>query len=42
VTVNTSNAVRYADFTFAATSFTLVNGMNTFTAIAKDSLGNVR
>ena len=41
VTVNTSNAVRYADFTFAATNFTLANGTNTFTAIAKDSLGNI-
>ncbi len=41
VTVNTTNAVRYADYTFAATNFTLVNGTNTFTAIAKDSLGNV-
>jgi RHS repeat-associated protein len=41
VTVNTSNAVLYADLTFAATNFTLVNGSNTFTAIAKDSLGDL-
>jgi hypothetical protein len=41
VTVNTSNAVLYADHTFASTNFTLVNGTNTFTAIAKDFLGNV-
>jgi RHS repeat-associated protein len=39
VTVNTSNAVLYADITFAATNFTIVNGNNTFTAIAKDSYG---
>jgi RHS repeat-associated protein len=41
VTVNTSNAVQYADFTFAATNFALVDGTNTFTAIAKDILGIV-
>ena len=41
VTVNTSNAVLYADATFAATNFTLVNGTNTFTAVAKDSSGRV-
>jgi RHS repeat-associated protein len=35
----TSNAVLYADATFAATNFTLANGNNTFTAIAKDSYG---
>jgi hypothetical protein len=39
VTVNTSNAVLYADATFAATNFALANGNNTFTAIAKDSYG---
>jgi RHS repeat-associated protein len=39
VTVNTSNAVLYADITFAATNFTIANGNNTFTAIAKDSYG---
>jgi len=39
VTVNTSNAVRYADNTFASTNHSLSNGTNTFTAIAKDSLG---
>ena len=37
VTVNTSNAFLYADATFAATNFTLVDGDNTFTAIAQDS-----
>jgi len=41
VTVNTTNAFRYLDFTFAATNFTLANGANTFTAVAKDSLGNI-
>jgi RHS repeat-associated protein len=41
VTVNTTNALRYADATFAATNFTLVNGTNTFTAIAKDIAGRV-
>ena len=41
VTVNGSNAVRYADNTFAATNFTPVNGNNTYTAIAKDSLGRI-
>lgn len=39
VTVNTTNAFLYADATFAATNFTLANGTNTFTAIAKDSYG---
>jgi RHS repeat-associated protein len=39
VTVNTSNAVVYADGTFAATNFTLVVGTNTFTAIAQDNIG---
>ena len=39
VTVNTSNAVLYADGTFAATNFTVANGNNTFTAIARDSYG---
>jgi RHS repeat-associated protein len=41
VTVNTTNATLYADHTFAATNFTLANGTNIFTAIAKDFLGNV-
>src|SRR5580765_4973146 len=41
VTVNTSNALRYADNTFARTNFALVNGTNTFTAIAQDSLGRL-
>jgi len=39
VTVNTSNAVRYADNTFASTNHTLADGNNTFTAIASDSAG---
>jgi RHS repeat-associated protein len=39
VTVNTSNAVLYADATFAKDHFTIANGNNTFTAIAKDSYG---
>jgi len=34
VTVNTLSAERYADHTFAKDGFTLVNGNNTFTAIA--------
>ena len=41
VTVNTSNAILYADATFAATNMPLVNGTNTFTAIAKDSYGRI-
>jgi RHS repeat-associated protein len=41
VTVNTTNATLYADHTFAATNFTLADGTNIFTAIAKDFLGNV-
>jgi RHS repeat-associated protein len=36
VTVNTSNAVLYADTTFASTNQPWVNGNNTYTAIAKD------
>src|SRR5439155_12545367 len=32
VTVNTSNAFRYADSTFASTNHSLVDGTNTFTA----------
>lgn len=39
VTVNTSNAILYADNTFARTNVTLSDGNNTFTAIAKDNLG---
>lgn len=38
VTVNTSNAVRYADSTFGSTNQPLVDGTNTFTAIGKDNL----
>jgi RHS repeat-associated protein len=38
VTVNTSNAVLYADATFAAAGFT-AGGSNSFTAIAEDSYG---
>ncbi|HMD55304.1 MAG TPA: RHS repeat-associated core domain-containing protein, partial [Phycisphaerae bacterium] len=41
VTVNTSNAVLYADATFASTNQPLVNGNNTFTAIGKDSYGRI-
>ena len=39
VTVNTSNAVVYADGTFASTNQPLANGNNTFTAIAHDTIG---
>jgi len=39
VTVTTSNAVRYADLTYASTNHTLANGDNTFTAIAKKNSG---
>ena len=41
VTVNTSNAILYADSTFAATNMPLVNNTNTFTAVAQDSYGRV-
>src|SRR4051812_36928269 len=41
VTVNTTNAIRYADNTFVSTNHTLSNGTNTFTAIAKDNLGRI-
>ena len=41
MTVNGQTAALYSDATFAATSFTLANGTNTFTAIAKDSYGRV-
>ena len=41
VTVNSSNAMRYADNTFVLTNVTLVNGTNSFTAIAKDNLGRI-
>jgi YD repeat-containing protein len=39
VTVNTSNAVLYADVTFASTNQPWVNGDNIYTAIAKDAYG---
>ncbi len=39
VTVNTSNAVRYLDRTFASINHSLANGNNTFTATARDSAG---
>jgi RHS repeat-associated protein len=39
VTVNTSNAVRYADATFASTNQTWTSGTNTYTAIGQDSYG---
>ncbi|MGO8928263.1 MAG: RHS repeat-associated core domain-containing protein [Limisphaerales bacterium] len=41
VTVNGQGAALYRDTTFAAAGFTLANGTNTFTAIAKDSYGRV-
>ena len=41
VTVNTSNAILYADSTFASSNQSLANGSNTFTAIAKDSYGRL-
>jgi hypothetical protein len=41
VTVNTSNAVSYADSTFASTNQPWVNGNNTYTAIAKDAYGRI-
>jgi len=41
VTVNTSNAILYSDYTFARTNMSLVDGSNIFTAIAKDGLGRV-
>ncbi len=39
VTVNTLASSRYSDNTFAKDGFTLVDGTNTFTAIAQDNLG---
>jgi hypothetical protein len=39
VTVNTSNAILYADYTFASANQSLADGNNTFTAVAKDSYG---
>ena len=39
VTVNTSNAILYADYTFAMDDFSLTNGTNAFTAIARDKYG---
>jgi RHS repeat-associated protein len=41
VMVGTSNATLYADHMFASTNHTLTDGINTFTAIAWDFLGNV-
>jgi hypothetical protein len=41
VTVNTSNAVLYADTTFACTNQSWVNGNNMFTAIANDVYGRI-
>jgi RHS repeat-associated protein len=40
VTVNTSNALEYADNTFASTNQPWVSGPNTYTAIAQDALGH--
>ena len=39
VTVNTQTASRYADNTFAKDGFTVVDGNNSFTAIAEDGYG---
>ena len=39
LTVNGQPAATYSDVTFAAPGFTLANGTNIFTAIAKDSQG---
>ncbi len=39
VSVNSANAVLYADKTYARTNVSLANGNNTFTAIATDSNG---
>lgn len=39
VTVNASNAVLYADVTFASTNQPWVSGNNTYSAIAKDAYG---
>ena len=41
MTVNSQTATLYSDATFAATNFTLADGTNTFTAIARDSYGRV-
>jgi YD repeat-containing protein len=41
VTVNSLVAALYGDFTFAKDGFTLVDGNNTFTAVAQDSYGRV-
>jgi RHS repeat-associated protein len=41
VTVNGQTAALYSDATFAKDGFTLVDGTNTFTAIARDSYGRV-
>jgi RHS repeat-associated protein len=40
VTVNDQSATLYGDSTFAAAGFTLTNGANTFTAIARDLAGH--
>ncbi|MGA9779657.1 MAG: bifunctional DNA primase/polymerase, partial [Verrucomicrobiia bacterium] len=41
VTVNTSNAVRYADNAFASTNQPWTNGNNSYTAVGQDSYGRV-
>jgi len=41
VTVNGANAARYADNTFAKDNLALVDGPNSFTAVARDSAGRV-
>ena len=40
VTVNTSNALLYADLTFSSTNQSWTNGNNTFTAVARDGYGH--
>ncbi len=39
VTVNSSTAALYGDYTFAKDGFTVTNGNNSFSAIAKDAYG---
>jgi RHS repeat-associated protein len=41
VTVNGLSAALYRDATFATNGFTLANGTNSFTAIARDALGRI-
>jgi RHS repeat-associated protein len=39
VTVNGSNAIRYADLSFASTNHPVANGTNVFTAVAQNAAG---